>query len=158
MNTECNRIAEQLSAVINGEAWYGDPVRKILTGVSAEQSQAHPLPKAHSIWELVYHVDAWVKFTLGSIQGVPIPAWPAMPKEQDYPPVTDASEKAWQDALNSFFTSHEKFIEGIKLFGDERLQFTVPGRTYNFSRLFDGMAQHAIYHGAQMAILKKTQS
>jgi hypothetical protein len=74
MNTECNRIADQLASAINGEAWYGDSLREILNGVTAEQAKAHPIPNAHSIWELVIHVEAWIKLFHGAMQGTPIPA------------------------------------------------------------------------------------
>lgn len=158
MNTECNRIALQLASTINGEAWYGDSLRQILEGVTAKQALARPIPNAHSIWELVYHVDAWVKFALGAIQGTPIPAWPAMPKEQDWPPVTATSDDAWKAALNSFFSDHLKMVEAIKGFTDERLDATVPGRTYNFYQLFQSTTQHAVYHAGQIALLKKAAS
>jgi hypothetical protein len=157
MNTECTRIAEQMATVISGEAWYGDSVQKILSGINAKQAQAHPIPKVHSIWELVHHMEAWVKFAIGATQGTPIPAWPAMPKEQDYPPVTDTSDQAWDSAVKSFFISHTKLVETIRSFGDSHLQDTVPGRAYNFNRLLPGMTQHAIYHSAQISILKNAQ-
>ena len=72
MSTECNRIAHQLSSTINGEAWYGDSLQRILQDVTAGQAQAHAIPGAHSIWELICHLDAWVNFTLGAVHGVPI--------------------------------------------------------------------------------------
>lgn len=155
MNIECNRIALQLSSTINGEAWYGDSVQEILEGVTAKQAQAHPIPNAHSIWELVCHVNVWVKFALGAIQGTPIPQWPEMPKEQDWPPVTSTTDDAWKAVLNSFFSDHLKLVEAIKAFTDERLDAAVPGRTYNFYRLFQSTTQHATYHAGQIALLKK---
>ena len=155
MTTECNRIAYQLASTINGEAWYGDSLREILAGVTAEQALAHPIPSAHSIWELVIHVEAWVNFAYDAVQGVPIPPWAAMPKELDWPPVTEAGEPAWQIAVTSFFASHLKLVEAIKGFDDQRLDATVPGRTYNFYRLFQSTTQHAVYHSGQIALLKK---
>jgi uncharacterized damage-inducible protein DinB len=158
MNTECNRIAYQLASTINGEAWYGDSVREILNGVTAEQALAHPIPNAHSIWELVLHVEAWSKLATGAVQGTPIPPWPAMPKELDWPSVTLKGEQAWKDTLQSFFESSRKFVDVIKSFSDERLEDTVPGRTYNFYRLFQSMTQHAVYHSGQIALLKKVNA
>jgi hypothetical protein len=155
MYTECNRIAYQLASTINGEAWYGDSLRQILAGVTAHQAQAHPIPNAHSIWELLCHVEAWVIFALGAIDGVPIPAWPAMPVEMDWPLVADTSEPAWKRAVNSFFSNHLKLVDSIRAFPDARLQDTVPGRTYNFYRLFQSTTQHAVYHSGQIALLKK---
>src|SRR5882724_9180480 len=156
MNTKCNRIASQLAATVNGDAWYGDSLHKILDGITAQQAQARPIPKAHSIWELVHHLEAWVKLAHGALQGQPIPAWPGMPKEVDWPPVTETSEPAWQEASRSLFDTHLKFIEAIKGFGDERLDSVVPGRAYKFSRLFKGLTQHAVYHSGQIALLKKS--
>ncbi|MGC2742185.1 MAG: DinB family protein [Candidatus Angelobacter sp.] len=155
MTTECNRIAYQLASTINGEAWYGNSLREILNGVTAEHALAHPIPKAHSIWELVLHIEVWCKLAVGAVQGTPIPPWPAMPKEQDWPPVSATSEQGWKDTLQAFFDSTAKFVEAIKGFSDDRLEATVPGRTYNFYRLFQSMTQHAVYHSGQIALLKK---
>jgi hypothetical protein len=157
MNTECNRIAYQLASTINGEAWYGDSLREILDGVTAKQAQAHPIASAHSIWELLHHLEAWVNFAQGAIHGTPIPPWPAMPKEMDWPPVNGTDDGAWQKSVNSFFASHLNLIEAIKGFEDERLEATVPGRTYNFYRLFQSTTQHAVYHSGQIVILKNAQ-
>jgi len=155
MTTECNRIAFQLASTISGEAWYGDSLRQILTDVSALQAQAHPIPNAHSIWELLCHVEAWVKFAVGAAAGVPIPAWPAMPPELDWPAITDTGDIAWNRTVDSFFSQHLKLIETIKAFSDERLDAIVPGRTYTFYRLFQSTTQHAVYHAGQIALLKK---
>jgi uncharacterized damage-inducible protein DinB len=155
MNTECNRIAYALASAINGEAWYGDSLRKILDNVTAKQAEARPIPNAHSIWELVVHVEAWVKFCLGAVQGKPIPPWPAMPKEQDWPLVPETGEQGWKQTVNSFFSTHLQLVKALKTLSDERLEAIVPGRSYNFYHLFQGMIQHAVYHGGQVALLKK---
>ena len=155
MNTECNRLAYAIAAAISGDAWYGDSLRKILDTVTLKQAQARPIANAHTIWELVRHVEVWVKFCIGAIEGTPIPAWSTMPKEDDWPPVADTSEKAWKEAVSAFFSTHLKLVESVKTFKDDQLETTVPGRTYNFYHLFQGMIQHAVYHGGQIALLKK---
>ena len=155
MGSQCNRIADELASTINGEAWYGDSLRQILEGVTAEQAVAHPIPNAHSIWELLCHLEAWAKFAAGAVDGKPIPPWPAMPVELDWPAVTDTSEAAWKRALDSFFSNHLKLVGKIKNFQDERLEATTPGRTYDFYQLFQSAIQHAVYHGGQVALLKK---
>ncbi|MGB9234037.1 MAG: DinB family protein [Terriglobales bacterium] len=130
-------------------------MQKILTGVTFEQALSHPIPSAHSIWELVLHVEAWCKFAYGAVQGTSIPAWPDMPREQDFPPVTDQDHQAWQQAVRSLFANHLKLVEAIKGFGDPRLEVTVPGRPYKFYRLFQSTTLHAVYHAGQIALLKK---
>jgi hypothetical protein len=37
MDTACNRIADRLASVIEGEAWYGDSLREILTANAASR-------------------------------------------------------------------------------------------------------------------------
>lgn len=155
MNNESNRIAYALASAISGDAWYGDSLRKILDNVTLEQAQARPIPNAHTIWELVVHVEAWVKFCQGAMQGVPIPAWATMAKEQDWPLVNDTSGAAWKQGVSSFLATHLKLVEMTKAFSDDRLDATVPGRSYNFYHLLQGMIQHAVYHGGQIALLKK---
>jgi DinB family protein len=155
MNTESNRIAYALASAINGDAWYGDSLRRILDNVTSDQATARPLVNAHTIWELVVHVEAWVKFCLGAVEGTPIPAWSTMPKEDDWPIVGETSEQAWKQAVSSFFSTHLKLVEALKTLNDDRLETTVPGRAYNFYHLFQGMIQHAVYHGGQIALLKK---
>lgn len=156
MNSECGRIAEQLASTIDGPAWYGDSVREILADVSVSHARARPIADGHSIWEIVAHLDAWIGFFARAIHGVPIPPWPTMAKELDWPPVTDGDERAWRDCLRSFFENHLSLVEKIKTFGDERLDATVPGRTYTFRRMFQSASLHAAYHAGQIALLKKT--
>jgi hypothetical protein len=155
MNTECSRIADQLASAVDGEAWYGDSVRAILDDVTAKEAQVHPIANAHSIWELVVHVEAWCNFALDAIQGIPIPPWPAMPKELDWPLVHEVDEKAWNATVSMFFENHKKLVEAIRACPDEQLVSVVPGRTYNFYRLFQSATQHAIYHAGQIVLLKK---
>lgn len=130
-------------------------MQRILEGITSEQALSHPIPSAHSIWELVHHVDAWCNFAYGAVQGIPIPAWPDMPQEQDFPRVIDQGHQAWQKAVRSLFANHLKLVEAINGFGDSRLEATVPGRAYKFYRLFQSMTQHAVYHAGQIALLKK---
>src|SRR5215472_1436706 len=155
MNAECTRIADELSSTVNGEAWYGDSLREILDGVTASQAVSHPIPSAHSIWELVLHLEAWCTLADGAVQGVAIPQWATMPKEQDWPPVVGNGPQVWQRAVASCFASHLKLVEAIRNFADERLNSIVPGRSYTFYRLFQSMTLHAVYHGGQIALLKK---
>ena len=57
--SQTSRLADQIRRSYYGEAWHGDSIEEILTGVNAEMAAAHPLKNAHSIWELVLHIAAW---------------------------------------------------------------------------------------------------
>jgi hypothetical protein len=103
----------------------------------------------------VLHVDAWITFYIEALKGTPIPAWKSMPKQMDWPEVTSPTTEDWSNAVATLFEHHMDIVEMIKSFGDEKLESTVPGRTYNFYRLFHGATLHAVYHGGQIALLKK---
>jgi len=155
MKTQTSLLADQIRRAFDGEAWHGNSVLEILKDVNAATAAARPIKNAHSIWELVHHVEAWCKFAYGAVQGISIPDWPDMPQEQDFPPVIDKDQQAWQQAVRSLFANHLKLVDAIKGFGDTRLQATVPGRPYKFYRLFQSTTQHAVYHAGQIALLKK---
>src|SRR5689334_4029619 len=73
VNSECLRIADQLERAFGGDAWHGPPLRDLLAGITPSHATARPLTAAHSIWELVLHIDAWVEAALGATQGIAMP-------------------------------------------------------------------------------------
>jgi DinB family protein len=90
---------------------------------------------------------------INAIRGVPMPE---LPPEQDWPAIADRSSGAWSSLLESVFSTNQELVRAIESFSDSRLGETVPGRKYDFYRLFHGMAQHALYHAGQIALLKKS--
>jgi uncharacterized damage-inducible protein DinB len=152
MNTECLRIADQLRRAFSGDAWHGPNLKHILAGINAEQAGTRPLASAHSISEIVLHIEIWAHEALEATRGVPLPK--LYGTEKDWPsPGENAA--AWASAQEKFFSTAEQLARAIEGFGDERLQEIVPGRKYNFYHLFHGIVQHSLYHGGQIAMLKK---
>ncbi|MGE5324696.1 MAG: DinB family protein [Actinomycetota bacterium] len=155
-NTECARIADQLRSVLDGEAWHGPSLRELLSEITPEQANAHPLAGGHSIWELVLHIEVWTRFALEAMQGTPIPAFVEnMPPEQNWPLISDSSAAGWKAATEKLLRAGEELASAVEKFGDERLAGTVPGRSYAFERLLRGSVQHCVYHSGQIALLKK---
>jgi hypothetical protein len=153
MNSECHRIADQLSRAFAGEAWHGPSLQELLANVTAEQARIRAMGLAHSVWELVLHIEVWVQAAAGAVQGVPMPR--IVGSEKDWPQVTDTGETAWASALRSMFESATQLTGAIDQFEDARLGETVPGRQYDFYYLFHGITQHSLYHAGQIALLKK---
>jgi uncharacterized damage-inducible protein DinB len=148
VNTETRRIADQLRRAFSGEAWHGDAIRELLSGVTAEQARAHPLARSHNMWELVLHIEVWARAALEATQGVPMPR--LYGTEKDWPPPAGD----WNEAISTLATTGERLTQAIEAFPDGRLEDTVPGRDYNFYYLFHGIVQHSLYHAGQIAILK----
>jgi uncharacterized damage-inducible protein DinB len=155
-NTECGRIASQLRSVFEREAWHGPALRELLSDITPEQANARPLAAAHSIWELVLHIEVWTRYAREAMHGRPIPAFVEnMPSEQNWPLIKDSTIVGWKAAAEKVLRAGSDLALEIETFGDERLRATVPGRSYDFERLLRGSVQHCVYHSGQIAILKK---
>ena len=156
MNSESLRIADQLRRAFTGDAWHGSPLLDLLAGITAEQARARPLRSVHSIWELVMHIDVWLHAALEATQGTLMPN--LYGTERDWPTLTDDGAAAWIAAQDRLFQNAERLAQAMERFDDAKLQDTVPGRQYDFYYLFHGIVQHSLYHGGQIAVLKKAMS
>lgn len=150
--TEAQRIGDQLERAQRGEAWHGPSVREVLEGVTAPQAAAHPIPKAHSIWELVRHIIAWEQIARRRLGGETLIE---IPIEMDFPPVRDTSDQSWQAALRALTESNQSLRDAIKRTDDTELGMIVPGTRYPVYVLLHGVIQHDLYHAGQIAVLKK---
>lgn len=151
--SELRRIHSQVRRSFEGEAWHGPSVKETLTGVTAAQAAKHPLAGAHSIWELVLHIERWARAVSEALGGTPMPQ---PPFAEDWPAVGGTSEKDWQAALAKLDAVQAGLLSAIKGFPEERLREVVPGRHgYDYAFLLYGLVQHNIYHAGQIALLKK---
>ena len=156
-NTECARIADQVRRAFAGDAWHGPSLRVLVSDLNPQQASARPLSAGHSIWELALHIAVWTRTALASMHGTPMPAFVEnMPPEQNWPLIPDTGAAAWKAAIDDLLRAGKEFASAIENFGDEHLADTVPGRPYDFYHLFHGIVQHSLYHGGQIAILKKS--
>src|SRR5262245_8450248 len=152
MNIESRRIADQLRRAFSGDPWHGSSLRDLLDGVNAEQAIARPLPSSHTIWELVLHIEIYVTVALEAVGGVPMPN--LYGTEKDWP-AAGSGASAWAAATTRMFERARDLAVAIDGFRDSRLPEMVPGRDYDFYYLFHGIVQHRLYHGGQIAMLKK---
>jgi len=148
---ESHRIADQLHRAFFGEAWHGPSVKDTLAGVAAETAVSHPLKGAHSIWELVHHLNAWIVEVNATLRGKP---YESMKGDRDWPPVTDTSAAAWDRDLATLESSELSLEETMRDFPPEKLG--EGGKSYYY--MAHGIVQHNLYHAGQMALLKKYKS
>ena len=144
-------IIDQLHRSLEGDSWQGASIREILEGVTAREAAAHPVSGGHSIWELVYHVTAWV----GAVHSRVLGKVTELEGEADWPPVRDTSEKAWMAAFEDLRRSQSELIATLKTLSDLDLNAPVPNRDYDRAHLLHGLIQHHAYHAGQMSLLKK---
>ena len=152
--TEIERIIDQLDRAFVGEAWHGPAVIEILEGVTAQQAAAYPLAGGHSIWELALHITAWTRAGSRRLHGERAQLTDA----ENFPAVTDSSERAWEVVRESIKRAHEELRSAILLLDDSRLnQPIIEGMSSVYVTLH-GVIQHSLYHAGQIAILKKAFS
>ena len=156
--TEIQRIRNELALAHDGAPWHGPSARQVLSGVTAAQAAARPIPGAHSIWELVLHIIAWRGEVARRLKG----GEPALPAEGDWPGVAASSEGAWADALRRLEESHRCLAAAVSGFPEARLDQPVGlepdpalGTVGSFYVMLHGISQHDAYHSGQISLLKK---
>ena len=148
---ETGRIEDQLNRSFRGEAWHGPCLQDLLHDVSFEQAAARPLPGAHSIWEIVLHITAWLDAARRGLAGENV----ELSSQQDWPAVGDGSESGWKIALGNLEIVLERLRGAVAAFDSERLDEKVRGKPYSYYFLLHGVIQHNLYHAGQIALLKK---
>jgi uncharacterized damage-inducible protein DinB len=149
--TEVERIMDQLKRAFEGPSWHGDSVFEIIHDVTAKQAAAHPIPGAHSIWELCLHMAAWGYVVKNRIEGKS----EEMPPEGDWPAVTDTSNAAWQALMGKMKGMCHDLRHSVMDLDDTRLFDFAVGCDYDIYVMLHGLIQHCIYHAGQIALLKK---
>jgi len=147
---ELEAILSQYDDTMHGQAWYGDPVWKILDGVDAQCAAARPIKEAHSIWQLVMHMQFWETVAVQRTSA------PTTPDERlNFPDTPAADEERWQETLKRFRESNREFRNAILKLDPTKLDDKTPGGKYSFRWEMCGVIQHHIYHAGQIALLKK---
>jgi uncharacterized damage-inducible protein DinB len=156
--TEIERLADQLQRAFYADAWCGPSLLETLEGVDAARASARPLARAHSIWEIVSHVSGWKRTVHQRLEGQPV----RLPEEGDWPLVEDTSEQSWQETLSKLKTRHEALLAAVRGLEEARLEDVLitessreTGGGVSCYVTLHGAAQHDLYHGGQISLLKK---
>ena len=153
--SETERIRNQFQRAFDGEAWHGPSVLSLLDGLTAEQAAAHPVPGAHSIWELTHHIGAWEEACRRRLEGDPA----QLTDDENWRPITDTSEAAWENTKRELIATHRRLLHAIAAINDSRLdQPIIDSSETTYSSAYvtlHGGVQHSLYHAGQIAILKK---
>jgi uncharacterized damage-inducible protein DinB len=155
---EVERLRRELMATLSGDPWYGSAVFNILDGVDASQAAARPIKGAHSIWDLVLHMTAWVNETRRRLEGGPH----GTPAEGDWPKLHSTTPEAWADALARLRRAHEDLARTVEAAEDSDLsrqiggaQVDAMGNPVTYYQTMIGILQHDTYHAGQIALLRK---
>jgi uncharacterized damage-inducible protein DinB len=149
--TEIERIDDQIKRAYSGQAWHGPSLQEVLKGVTAAQAAARPIASAHSIWEIVNHVSAWIEVVRQRMRGNPA----GQPDEGDFPEAGDTSEAAWKRTLSALDSNHEALRKEVASLEESRLDEPCGGQPASYYIHLLGTVHHYLYHAGQIALLKK---
>jgi hypothetical protein len=151
-------VVEQLTATQDGDPWYGSSAGALLDGLTQAEAAVHPIPGAHSIWELVLHMTAWTREVTRRLRG----GVPALPTEGDWPQVREVSEAAWARAQEELADAHGELVALVRALpaaGWERavgdLREPALGTGVDVAGMIVGLAQHDAYHIGQIAVTRR---
>lgn len=158
--TEVSRIHDQLHRAFDGAAWSGPPLLATLRPLTASQAAARPIAQAHSIWEIVLHLTAWIRTVQQRVETRRVTP---LTKDQDWPPPPAAlDEEFWQNSLHGLRTAHQLLLGTVAALTDTDLAAAVgeepdvePGTAHSVYVLLHGAVQHNLYHAGQIALLRK---
>jgi hypothetical protein len=122
-----------------GEAYHGPALRRLLAGLSPEEAAARPIPRAHSIVEIVHHLAAWLEWTDAALAGR------ACDLVDDGWAAVDALDAAsWQAGLERLDAAYQALRQ--------RLEGQGAGALSRFA------LHHLLHHGGQVALLRRATS
>lgn len=150
MADDLARIRDQLERSLTGPAWHGPALLEVLEGVDHEDAAARPIPDAHSIGELVGHVDTWMRVVTRRLGGDATP----VTAEEDFPAVP-ADAAGWAEALRSLEDAGRELDAYLAASSAETLTYRTPQAGFTVLQVLDGVVQHNLYHAGQIAVLKK---
>ena len=147
--TETSLIQDQLKRVHEGPAWLGPSLKELLSGVDEEQAARRPIAGAHSIWELVLHITAWLRIARERLSATAVRDHT---EEENWPPIMGS----WQNALKALERETRALAQAVSSFPPERLNDPAPAsEPQTFYVLLHGVVQHTACHAGQIALLKK---
>lgn len=154
-------LHEQLRKGYSDDPWHGSATADLLQDLTAEEAAAHPIPGAHSIWEIVLHMTGWLNEVRRRLGG----REPDMPEEGDWPEPGEFSEAAWQRDRSRLEASVAELLDALPALREEDLdrlggsiaEIRNPalGTGVTHRAMVNGIVQHNAYHSGQIALLKK---
>lgn len=150
-----NEAADQLDEVYNGSPWYGRSVRDILQKIHPQKAGLRLHGEGHSIFELAEHMLSWRNYLIEKLNGNH--AFIIEVNDQrDWKPQRPVSENDWQNLLDAFDKSQSSLLAKLRNAKENELAGMVPGKSYTFRPLIEGIIQHDIYHAGQLVTTAKS--
>lgn len=138
------RISKQIEDFYNGDLWVTDNLYTKILSLSSEVVFKRIGGHTHSIAEQLAHIIAWRNFGVQKLTG------------NDSFNIEDNTLSDWPTSVEwdllkkQFKTCHYELLMAIKNFPVEKWNAIVPGRSYSFIYLINGIVEHDYYHYGQI--------
>lgn len=114
-------------------------------------ASAHPIPGAHSIWELVRHLTVWANVVRRRLAGETVEPTP----EEDYPALTGVEDSVdWDCDAHEFYLAQHELAKTVEALDPSTLDTQISKADTVYVTLH-GAAQHILYHTGQIVLLKR---
>lgn len=151
---EIKHTAVALKMVTEGPGWHGPAVQQLLKDVTAAEALTPPATGGACIWQIVLHMQTWEREALKGMEGGHVRL--ELTREEDWPPIEDRSEGAWDVLKADLAHAHRELRERIKGMEPRQLDLTVTERDYPLYALIHGIIAHEAYHGGQIGLIKSS--
>jgi|SRR5688572_13374243 len=156
MNKETQYIIKSFESTLSGQPWFGRAVYEILGEADEAKVNTKPNGTEHSMIELLWHMNTWADFVLGSLENKSAEEMKAI-ESNDWRQI-DLRTHTWKKGIEQLKATHNRIIELLGQKEDSFLSDIVPTRQFNFRFMLNGLVQHNIYHLGQVAYLQKMLS
>jgi hypothetical protein len=137
-------------------AWHGAPTALgVLRGISAAAALWRPYPGANNIREITLHIAFWENSVANRLAGTKAAAgfkqrktgWAVMEETVD--------EARWKSEIVLLRAAHQRLVQALTDFDPDLLDQPIgKGATTPIIQVIHGVAEHSLYHTAQMEAIK----
>jgi hypothetical protein len=137
-------------------AWHGCPTALgILRGVSVAAAVWRPFAGANNIREIALHIAFWENSVANRVSGMKAPVG-FKQRKTSWAEMEDAVDAAqWKHEVDLLKAAHKRLVDAVMNFDPDQLdQPAGPGTKRNIIEVIHGVAEHTLYHTAQIEMLK----
>lgn len=146
-------VAGRLRRTFDGPMWHGPSLQEVLQGVDGEMARRRLAAGVHNIWELVRHMTVWAEIALARLDGERL-AYP--PPEEDWEETSGTlMTLLWDDDVAKLCAAYHTLAERVGQLSAADLLERVPEQDYSVATMLDGVIEHGVWHGGQIALLKR---
>ncbi|WP_372973157.1 DinB family protein [Muriicola sp.] len=150
-NNRTSFIAKNLEGFHFGGNWTAVNLQDALAGLTWEEAH-EKIASLHSIAELVYHINYFIKVVNRVLQGQPLAGKDS--ESFDVPKIT--SQEGWEAFLKEVWDDARTFTRLARDLPDQKLNEIFSDPKYGtYERNLYGLVEHGHYHLGQIVLIRK---